>query len=278
MSFHENFIDTFFCRPIIESTGYNIMQYLVYGGIMFFLAFWVIYPFFAKKRVEFNEKFAVGVLLFVLAGSSFRILEDLKILPRSCNPLDFSFYTITPGVYMLFGVLTIIALFISLELAKRTKKDYLFFFKIIGAVLALPILVYVFSFFKNWPMFGLIFFGWIAVVAAAFFILRFLKKNYMNNRLDLLVVAGQALDGTATFVATQLLKCGEQHPVSEAILGFFPVGFIVVKILIALLIIHFVEKEVSNPNMRMFIKVVIIIVGFAPGIRDALTVGVGTCG
>src|SRR3989344_5829501 len=110
------FIDTFFCRPILEYSGYNFVNTLVYGAIMIFLAFWVIQPFFSKKGVKFDYGFSLRVLLFVLAGSAFRILEDLGFLPRSCSPLDPAFYTITPGVYILFGALTITALLASLWL------------------------------------------------------------------------------------------------------------------------------------------------------------------
>lgn len=272
-----DFVDNFFCKPILEYQGYNLVNTLVYGAIMLFLAFWVIYPFFNKKGVQFNQRLALGVLLFVLAGSSFRILEDLRLLPRSCNPLDFSFYTVTPGVYILFGLATIALLFVSLWLEKKTKKSHVSYFTFFGALLALPFAGFTLYSFKDINSFALIAGSWLAVTALAFFALRFLKQTQLNDQMNLMLVAGQALDGTATFVATQLLNCSEQHPVSDAILGFLPVAFILVKIAIALVIIHVIEKEVRDPNLRGFIKTFIIIIGFAPGIRDALTVGVGTC-
>ena len=272
-----DFLYTYFCQPILNFEGYNPVNTLVYGIIMFVLAFWVIYPYFNKKGIKFNEKFAFAALLFVSAGSSFRILEDLTILPRSCNPLDFSFYTITPGVYILFGIATIIALLLAMIIAKKTGKQTEKIFTVLGAALAVPFFAFVLFSFKDIASFLLIIFAWLAIIGVTFFVLKFLKKNYLNNKLNLLVLGGQALDGTATFVATQVLNCGDQHPLSDAILGFFPAGFIIIKILIALLIIHFIDKEKMDPNMKGFIKIFIIILGFAPGIRDALTVLVGTC-
>ena len=271
------FIDTFFCKPILEHTGYNFVNTLVYGAIMIFLAFWVIQPFFSKKGVKFDYDFSLRVLLFILAGSSFRILEDLRILPRSCSPIDPGFYTITPGVYILFGVLTITALLASLWLSKKTGKNHVYYFGVIGALLAVPFVLASIFFFKNPTAFFMIVTVWIAVTTITVFVAKKLWKNLLDNRQNILVVAGQSLDGTATFVATQLLNCGEQHPLSDAILGFFPAGFIVIKVLIALAIIYFVEKEVKDPQMKGFVKIFVMIIGFAPGIRDALTVGVGTC-
>lgn len=277
MAFLESLIDTFFCKPILEYSGYNFVNTLVYGAIMIFLAFWVIQPFFSKNGVKFDYSFSLRVLLFVLAGSSFRILEDLGFLPRSCNPIEPSFYTITPGVYILFGAITIFALIVSLWLSKKTGKSHTRYFGAIGALLAAPFVLMALLFFKNPSAFFLIAAIWAGVTLATVFAVKKLWKNLFDNRQNILVVAGQALDGTATFVATQLLNCGEQHPLSDAILGFFPAGFIIIKVLIALAIIYFVEKEVKDPNLKGFVKIFVMIIGFAPGIRDALTVGVGTC-
>lgn len=271
------FIDTFFCKPILDYSGYNFVNTLVYGAIMIFLAFWVIQPFFSKKGVKFDYDFSIRVLLFVLAGSAFRILEDLRILPRSCSPLDPSFYTITPGVYILFGIVTIMALLVSLWMSKKTGKNHLHYFGIIGILLASPFALASIFFFKNILGFAFIALMWSAVTFITYLLVKGIGKNWFLDKQNILLVAGQSLDGTATFVATQLLNCGEQHPLSEAILGFFPQGFIVIKILIALTIIYFVEKEVKDPNMKGFVKIFVMILGFAPGIRDALTVAVGTC-
>ena len=95
--------------------------------------------------------------------------------------------------------------------------------------------------------------------------------------MNILILAGQTLDGTATYVATQMFRCGEQHPLSEAILGIHPALFVAVKILIALMIIYAVDKEIEDENLRGFIKVAVAILGFAPGLRDMITVGAGTC-
>jgi uncharacterized membrane protein len=124
---------------------------------------------------------------------------------------------------------------------------------------------------------ALILLAWIIIMGLAYFIAKKIKPELVYDKLNLLAVGGQALDGTATFVATQLLTCGEQHPLSNAILGVFPVLFVLIKVAVAFAIIYYVDKEIEDPNLRGFIKVFIMILGFAPGIRDAFTVGVGTC-
>ena len=116
-----------------------------------------------------------------------------------------------------------------------------------------------------------------ALTLAAKFIVEFKWKEFFRDRLNILVVAGQAIDGSATFVATQLYRCGEQHPLSASILSVHPALFIIVKVIIALLIIHAADSDIKDENFRNFIKIAVIILGFATGTRDLLTLAVGTC-
>ncbi|MBI2598089.1 MAG: DUF63 family protein, partial [Candidatus Diapherotrites archaeon] len=273
----EEFVFQHFCRPISSYEGYNFINTLAYGAIMLFVAFFVFYPVLNRRGVKFDFKFALSTLAFVLFGSTFRILEDLKIFGRSCNPLDWSFYTITPGVYILVGLTAFFAALFSLWVSKKTKTEHFKIFGAIGLLLAAPFVVFSFSRFVSLQYFLFIIFLTVALVLISTFIVKKIRKELAESKLNILAVSAHALDGTATFVATQLLSCGEQHPVSNAILGFFPFGFVIVKIAIAFLILHYIDKEVKDQNMKNFLKTVIMILGFAPGIRDTFTVGVGTC-
>ena len=277
MGFIEEFVFDNYCRPILEYSGYNFVNTLTYGAILLFVAFYIFLPILSKKGVKFDFRFALATLSFVLLGSTFRILEDLGHLSRSCNPLDFAFYTITPGVYILVGLLAFLTVFIALWFSKKTGIEFTKIFAASGLLLAAPFVVFSFLNFVAFQFVVLIIIATIILVAIAYFIVKKIKRELVENNLNILAVAAHALDGTATFVATQLLNCGEQHPVSGAILGIFPFGFIIVKIAIAFLIIYYIDKEVEDPNMRGFLKIVIMILGFAPGIRDTFTVGVGTC-
>ena len=274
---YPEFIQQYFLDPILNYSGYNIVNTLVYGIILLLVAFYVVYPFFNRHGIKFDSKFALAVLAFVLLGSTFRILEDLKILPRAADPLNPAFYTITPGIYIAIGLFTILALIFSLWLSKRINKDAVHIFGAIGLAAAIPFIAFDFLNFKEPFYFGLILVAWLIVMALAYVIAKKIRPALVADNLNILAVGGQTLDGTATFVATQLLACGEQHPLSGAILAFMPLLFVLIKVAVAFAIIYYVDKEIKDPNLRGFIKVFIMILGFAPGIRDAFTVGVGTC-
>ena len=274
---YPDFIQQYFLDPIINYSGYNFVNTLAYGIILLVVAFYLVYPFFNKKGIKFDFRFATAVLAFVLFGSTMRILEDLKIFPRAADPLNPAFYTITPGIYIAVGIFTILALIFSMWLSKRINKDAIKIFGAIGIAATIPFVVFDLLNFKEPFYFALILLMWIIVMTFAYLIAKKLKPELVSDNLNLLAVAGQGLDGTATFVATQMLSCGEQHPLSDAILGVAPLLFVLVKVAIAFAIIYYVDKEIEDPNLRAFIKIFIMILGFAPGIRDSFTVGVGTC-
>ncbi len=267
----------YFCKPAIEHGGYNLVNTLVYGAILLAIAFFVVFPLLDKKGIKVDFKFAVALLPYSLLGSSFRVLEDLRLLERSCNPLEAGFYTYTPGIYIAIFALVIAAIAVSRIASKKFEKNFYKVFGGIGLLLALPIIGFEILQFQAW----LGFLGVIAMTAGISWIVvkateRF-RKGFFSNKLNMLALGGQVLDGSATFVATQFFRCGEQHVLSDIVLQLFPFGFVLVKIGLILAILHYVDREIQNENLRNFIKLFLIILGFATGLRDLMTLGVGTC-
>jgi len=266
-----------FGKRIAERGLYSPIEYIVYGTILLWLAFFVIFPILDKKGIKFNADFLLALLPYIVLGSALHVLEDMRLLPRSWNPLDAAYYFVTPGIYFLIAAIAIAALFASLFFSKKLKKDFLKIFASIGIILALPIVIFEVINFQAWLGALAVIAMVLAITALLFFLFRALKSRLLLDKLNLLAVASQAVDGSATFVATQFFYCGEQHPLSGALLDFFPLSFVIAKILLVLVILWYVDKEIKNRNLAGFIKIVIAILGFATGLRDLLTLGVGTC-
>ncbi len=267
----------FFCRPAIEYGGYNLVNTLVYGAILLAVGFFVVFPLLDRRGIKFNFRFALSLLPYIFLGSTFRVLEDLRLVERSCNPLEAGFYTYTPGIYIAVFAVVILAL-VSARIASR--KFGISFYKIfggIGAIAVIPLLAFHFLNFRTWlGFFEVIAVSAVLVVLAKLATEKF-KKGFFSNKMNLLALGGQVLDGSATFVATQFFRCGEQHVLSDIVLKAFPFGFILIKIALVIVILHYVDKEIKNKNLRNFIKLFLIILGFATGLRDLFTLGVGTC-
>ncbi|MFH1225020.1 MAG: DUF63 family protein [Candidatus Diapherotrites archaeon] len=277
-----SFLREFFVDPIVQYSGYNIVNTLVYAAILIGLAFLVIFPALDRRGVKFNARFMLALMPYIMLGITFRILEDLHILPRSPFPWEVWYYTISPGVWILIGLVTIACLLIARKIANAKKLEFESVFGGIGLGLCLPFLVFDMLQFTELAGFLAILAAASALTAAAYFAAKLFASPLFAEKLGIFALAGQALDGCATVVATSSAlgigyRCGEQHFTSGFLLGVHPLLFPLVKVALALLLIYFVDKETENPNMRGFAKVFIAIAGFAPGLRDLFTVAVGTC-
>ena len=275
-------IQQYFVDPINDYSGYNLVNTLVYGLILISVAFFLVYPLFNRKGIKFDFKFGLALLPYILFGISLRILEDLKILPRSANPLELPFYFVTPGIWILIGVITIIALIASMAFSRKFNKDLMKTFGLLGLIPAVPLFLFDLLFLKEIPGAVLI----LVIVAVIYFIAvklsdifaDFTKFDVFHNPVNRLAFIAQSLDGAATFTALQFFKCGEQHVVSNFIIqGFGPIAFLAVKIVLVYVILYFLEKEVKDKNLKGFIAIFIMIMGFATGMRDTFTLAIGSC-
>ncbi len=295
------FFNEFYIQPIINPAvqGYNLVNTLTYGAILLLLSIYVIYPFLNRKGIKFSSKFIFALLPYVLFGSALRVFEDMGIFQQTPNPLEIGFYTFTPGIWFLTAAITIAALLISKKLAKSLNQEYETVFAVIGVLVALPVLAINFLEIADPTNFiaiamltiGMVLLTYYGVIKGFPIVsgallgqdsmrhhnLRDSFRNFFIDKLNILAVAGQALDGSATFIATQFGSCGEQHPVSAAIIDINPLSFILIKIVIALIILYLIDKEIKDPNQKGFFKMIVIILGMAPGLRDIITVAVGTC-
>jgi len=274
----------FFCKPVVEHAGYNLINTLVYVVILLIAAFYIVYPLLSKRGIKFDLKFMLALLPYVILGSTFRVLEDMSLLPRSCNPLELGFYTYTPGIYIFTFAITILMLALSWVISKRNDGDFYKLFGSIGVILMAPIVAFNLLNFEAWPGFFAIVIGVIAITGITYFVMKKVKEGFFKDNLNLLAVSSQLLDGTATVIATSgipftniVYNCGEQHVLSEVVLGVHPFAFVILKLVLILLILHYVDKEIKDPNLRGFVKVFLIILGFATGTRDLFTLGVGSC-
>ena len=239
--------------------------------------FFVIFPLLDKRKVKFDAKFMLTLLPYILLGSALRVLEDLSFISRSWNPLEAAYYFVTPGIYIFIALVTLVSLFGSLALSKKFGFPFHKLFAAIGLILALPILAFEIMHFQAWLGFFEVVALTIGISLILIFVFGKLKWSLLKGNLNRLALVSQLLDGTATFVATQFFFCGEQHPLSGFLLDWFPASFIGVKIALVLIILHYVDKNIENKNLRGFIKIVVAVLGFATGLRDLLTLGVGTC-
>lgn len=234
-----------------------------------------------EGRVKIDTRFIAAVLAFVLFGSTMRVVTDsidtgvfsgvtpLHQFVLDSHLWDYGFLTVTPGIYIVTAALLFASL-IALYALKRT--DLLAY---VGLALWLPNLLLLLPFMK-YAVYAL-------PVLALAAIPTYIAWRYFKDAALAGIVAGQALDGAATFFVIDVfskisgIPYFEQHVLSSAI-GQLGGGFFIFYLLkagIAFGAAYLLRKEKMGDEDRNYLALVLMIMGFAPGIRDLLRMMVG---
>ena len=106
------------------------------------------------------------------------------------------------------------------------------------------------------------------------------SKAVMAYPVAFLPVAGQLLDGLATWIGIDYFGYHEKHVVSAAVIDLFDTAatFTVLKLAIGGIILWFytlANFEYRQQHLRLLIGLALMIVGMAPGLRDVLRLMLG---
>ncbi len=275
----DSFINDYYLEPLRSHEGYNVVNTVTYA-IIAIAAVYLLYRYL-KTKIEFNGRFVCGVLSFVLFGSTVRVVTDaidsgvfkpvspLHSLVLNSHIYDYGFLTASPGIYIVTAAL----LFISMAALYSMKKmEWLW---LVGAALWLPHFLLLLP-FMQYALYAVPVVLLAAVPAAIAYV-------YFKDKVITGIVAGHALDGAATFFVIDIfsrisgIQYGEQHVLASGIgtLGGTYFTFYLVKVLVSFAAAYFVMKEDMSADDKRYVALVLMIMGFAPGMRDVLRMMVG---
>lgn len=274
----ENFIYDYFVRPIWDRSGYNLINTAAYALI----AIAAVYALHAilRSRVKMDDAFVRGTLCFVLFGSTIRVVTDAidngKFLPITpihqlildSHMWDYGYLTVSPGIYVLTAGLMLSSLAILHKMNRVGHLQY------VGLALWLPHFLLLVP-FMEYAAYAL------PIIALAIVPAYLAWKRFGEGTLAL-IVAGQALDGAATFFIIDIFSKAtgveyfEQHVVGSFVGAFFGTyfAFYLIKVGIAFAAAHILSEEKMSDGERTFVALILMIMGFAPGIRDILRMAV----
>ncbi len=271
-----DFFQQYFVDPVIQGTGYNIYNTIAYA-IMLILAVFVTYQLLKKMKIQIDNKFAMGILPYIILGGLVRALEDAYTL---------GFWFKTPIIYIVIFVVAFIGLFASkiIEMAKGKRWPRLGYHMIWGAIgIALILIgltqVAVKSPFALAAMVTLSIFWAILLILAKKLLERFKPQTSFFSWENTSILAVHMFDATTTFVALSYFPYFEQHVLPSFLINIFgPAVMFVLKFVVVAAVLHVLDKEMKeslndakasdSSQKRKFIKLVILILGLAPGLRN----------
>jgi uncharacterized membrane protein len=262
------FINKYYINPIYNKSGYTIVQEITYG-ILLFVMVYIFYIACKSLKIEINDKFALTTLFYVILISLLRSMTDAGVLPHT-------FYTVTPGIVIVLGIYYIF----SIILTGYFFKDKYYKYSILMAVL--PMLYFGVIFLTNIVYFGTLLQILLIIVIIYGIILYLIDKvDYIKNKLkfdkiDKYAILGQLTDASATAVGIASHGYWEQHPIPRFFMDTFGAySMIPLKLALVFSVLYVLNHEVDNKNLRNIIKITIMALGFAPGLRNLFRIVMG---
>jgi uncharacterized membrane protein len=245
--------------------GYNIFNTVVFGIALGIIVILIIKMF---RYIEKDPKdLVIPVIPYIFLGSSTRALVDNGIYPLS-------YLLITPGIYFITGFITIFTLLLSVYIEKRTNFDYRYFILIVGVIICIPNILSIPHI--NWVALFQVIGAWV-LVSSIFVVLRN-KWGLIKDKFNLSVILAQIFDASATFVAIDFYPYMEQHVLPNALIGLTGTAMVMfpLKIIIILMALYVIDYYLEDKTIKNMLKLAIFILGMATGLRDLLSLCMGT--
>jgi len=284
-----DFFQQYFVDPIVTQgvAGYNIFNTPVYA-LGFAIAAFAAYKLLKRLNVKIDRSFLIGILPFILAGGVWRVVRDARLVE---TPL-----LVTPLIYFALFVAAVFTLLVSVGVerflisVKKVRADSHRIYYKIWFVLGLIVLFSGFALLaqlpvQNWNALGIIAalsVGWAVVMFALNRLSEKIKALSVFTRENSGLLWAHMFDASTTFTALQFFAQSgyyEQHVLSGAVINALgPVGQFALKLVVLIPVLWLLDRELprkQDAQLRGFLKIAILILGLALGVRNGLRLGFG---
>ncbi len=197
-----SFISQYYIDPIVYNEGYNVVNTLTYA-IILGISLFALLKLMAILKLKIDERLIMSTAPYIILGASLRDLEDVHLLSP---PLSYMF--ITPLVYVLAFVLTLVVLLTCVTLERKgVIKDYSKPYMWIG--IAGVVIVFA-TLFLTQPV--AVWWAPIVVFSLAFtftgiiyLLARHFKIGFLTMPLNVAILGAHMFDASSTFTAMDIV-------------------------------------------------------------------------
>lgn len=274
----QDFINKYYIDPIIYDTGYNPVNTITWAILLGICLFGVL-KLLEKINVSVDWEFIKVIVPYIIAGSSLRVIEDAGLLEP---PIKYLF--ITPPIYLLIFMITVMLLFISIRLYRSGfVSDWKKAFASAGILWSLVNLgILLFSERIVNPVY-FIFIILLATGLTTVVCLFARHRNYsmFTQRINISILYAHLLDASSTFVGVDYLGYYEKHIVPTFLIDLTGTAAIMLplKLIIFIPVIFILDSQFDEDDesrrLRDLMKLTIIVLGLAPATRNTVRMVLG---
>ena len=258
----EQFINDNFLTPLCHY--YTPIGTITYGIALIFVV-WGTYKLLRRLKIKIDRNFFIGLFPFIIYGGLTRALRD------HMRGIYQSNLFCSPPIYFFIFAVTWASIFLGLLIEKKTKKKYTYdkTMLAVGSLLVLYDLTLIDI--TNWTGFMIIV-GIVSTWAIIFFTLSHFKPKWLSS-INAGILVSHMLDASATFTALTFFGYYEQHVLPTFLINIFgPWIMFPLKISVVWIVLYIIDGSKEDKNMKNILKIMILILGLALGLRDLLTV------
>ena len=274
----QGFIYKYYIDPIIYDTGYNPVNTVTWAIILGLCLFGVL-KLLDKLNVKADWDFVKAIIPFIVAGSTLRVFEDAELFSP---PLQYLF--ITPPIYILMFMITVLLLVMSIVLQKAGYvDDWKKAFGAAGIVWVFVNLAILLSneSITNIKALVIIPISGIALVAMVYLVARRTGFSIFTTRVNITILLAHMLDASSTFFGVDFLGYYEKHVVPSYLIDLVGTSSIMfpLKLIIFIPVIYILDTQFDDDDeskrLRDLVKLTIIVLGLAPATRNTVRMVLG---
>ncbi len=266
----QEFITTHYVDPIVTDSGYNIVNTLTWAMVLV-LCVYALHSLNVFKRlgVTIDQSFVIGVVCYVMFGSSLRVLVDADIF---APPLKY--ILITPNIYFVVFAITMLSLILSLRIYK--ERYYISFAAIGLGLTSLNIGVLLWNEGIAHPLEALLIVALTVLITASIYVgAGFAKIEFLRGRFNIAILGAHLLDASSTTVAIDVLTgYSGKHVVENYLIDLTGSGAVMypLKLLLLIPMLYLIDSEFDETELLDLLKLVVLVLGLAPGCRNTILI------
>jgi len=273
-------LHAYFIEPIQQNGWFNPVNTVVYA-IILIAAVFIVFKLLRRMSVKIDKYFFYAIVPFIFWATSTRVLHDAAVAGILSPELNAFFGMLifpTPGSYIITFLLALTSLLIGLIFQRYAKFAYWKVMFVIGVVLS--VINFALIPFPN-PLaaagiLGLTLLITFIYTTAGRFLTRIdhplikeIKTIFSKENIGILSV--HLLDASATFVSIAYFGYLEQHFLPRSLFPLFGPGIMfVLKLMVVIPALWLIDRYADDPEFRTLLKIVVLILGLAPGLRDTI--------
>jgi uncharacterized membrane protein len=248
---------------VLPLCHYYTPEATVTYGIILILAALGTYKLLERLKVNIDRRFFLALLPFIVYGGWARALRD-----HALGIYGNGWWWCSPPIYFLIFAVTLASLLIGIALERKGIAGYEKFMWLVGGLLLLYniTLTGITNIEGFLTVFWLVF-SWGMILYGV----SELKPEWLS-KTNAAIVWAHMLDGSSTFTALTFYGYYEQHVLPTFMINITgPWIMFPLKLFVVWGVLYYIDKEKGDQRFKNFLKIVILILGLALGVRDWLT-------